>query len=124
MTGSTRIAAMTNQRTAVVGGGASGIGYAAAAALASRGHRGVITGRHEATLAAAARALNAGAGNRAEHAAADRALGSSLGADVAAPDSAVEVITHVEAEWGGPDVLVANAGGPPPARILDISDDQ
>lgn len=34
------------------------------------------------------------------------------------PDSADDVI----ADAGGPEVLILNAGGPPPGRILDVSD--
>ncbi len=41
-------------RTALVGGGASGIGHAVAGRLAGSGDRVVITGRHADTLEAAA----------------------------------------------------------------------
>jgi 3-oxoacyl-[acyl-carrier protein] reductase len=41
--------------------------------------------------------------------------------DTAAAASAVE---QVEQEHGPLDILVLNAGGPPPARVLDATDDQ
>jgi len=41
-------------------------------------------------------------------------------ADMSAPDSAQAVI----ADAGEPDVLILNAGGPPPGRILDVSDER
>ena len=43
--------------------------------------------------------------------------------DMSAPDSAEAVIADAAARFGGPDVLVLNAGGPPPGRILDVGDE-
>ncbi|HEY1916235.1 MAG TPA: SDR family oxidoreductase [Streptosporangiaceae bacterium] len=100
------------QRTALVGGGAAGIGYAIAARLAPA-HRVVITGRHADTLEKAAARLR-------EQAGADV---GTLVSDVADPDSAGAVMSAVADRYGPPDVLVLNAGGPPPGRILDVTDD-
>jgi 3-oxoacyl-[acyl-carrier protein] reductase len=68
----------------------------------------VITGRRPDALEAAALRLKRDTGGDA----------GWIVADMAAPDSARAVI----ADAGDPDVLVLNAGGPPPGRILDVSD--
>ena len=99
-------------RTALVGGGASGIGYAIAAKLAPA-HRVVITGRRAGPLDSAAIRLKETTG----------ATVGTLVSDVAAPDSAAAILDAVKAQYGPPDVVVLNAGGPPPGRILDIADD-
>jgi 3-oxoacyl-[acyl-carrier protein] reductase len=63
----------------------------------------VITGRHASALEAAAARLGPGVGTHV--------------ADIGAPD-AVDAVSAVR-----PDVLILNAGGPPPGRILDVADD-
>lgn len=98
-------------RTALVGGGAAGIGFAVAARLAPT-HRVVITGRHREPLEKAAARLRERTG----------AVVGTLVSDIAAPDAAA-AMDAVTARYGPPDVLVLNAGGPPPGRILDVADD-
>ena len=99
-------------RTALIGGGASGIGYAIAARLAPV-HRVVITGRRAGLLEAAALRLKETTG----------APVGTLVSDVAAPDTAAVTLDAMTARYGPPDVVVLNAGGPPPGRILDVGDD-
>src|SRR5258706_13414998 len=99
-------------RTALVGGGATGIGRAVAEQLARTGHRVVIAGRRADVLDAAAKQLHADTGAEVE----------ALVGDVSAPDSA-SVVEEVERRHGGVDVLVLNAGGPPPGRILELTDE-
>ncbi|MFI5909482.1 SDR family oxidoreductase [Dactylosporangium sp. NPDC051541] len=79
---------------ALVGGGASGIGFAIAARLAAT-HDVTIMGRHAETLEPAAKRIGA----------------TALVADITDPPPL------------RPDVLILNAGGPPPGRILDIGDE-
>jgi len=98
-------------RTALVGGGAVGIGFAVAARLAPT-HRVVIAGRRRERLEKAAAALRERTG---------REVGT-LVADIAAADAA-SALDAMTAGYGPPDVLVLNAGGPPPGRILDVTDD-
>ncbi|WP_300007809.1 SDR family oxidoreductase [Pseudonocardia sp.] len=98
-------------RTALVGGGASGIGHAVAAQLAKDGYRVVITGRRPDALDAAVSALGGGDV-------------SALVNDMADPDAAAAALAEVQRRHGALDVLVLNAGGPPPGRILDVTDDQ
>jgi len=104
--------ATINTRTALVGGGAAGIGYAIAARLAPT-HRTVITGRHAESLNAAATRLKEQTG---------AAVGTIV-SDLAAPDTAAAAWDELTGRYGAPDVLVINAGGPSPGRILDVDDD-
>ena len=106
--------AAISKRTALVGGGSAGIGYAAAEQLARSGHQVVVTGRREGALLAAASVLRENTG----------ALVEALVNDVSQPGSAEAALAWVEERHGALDVLVLNAGGPPPGRILDVGDDQ
>jgi 3-oxoacyl-[acyl-carrier protein] reductase len=100
-------------RTALVGGGSSGIGRATAEALVAAGLRVAITGRNAEVLSLAAKELSGEDGHV-----------EPVVADMADPASAEAVVDHVERRWGGIDVLVLNAGGPPPGRVLEVTDDQ
>jgi 3-oxoacyl-[acyl-carrier protein] reductase len=98
--------------TALVGGGARGIGRAAAGLLAQRGTDVVITGRTESDLVDASKEITARTGSRVDY----------LVADVSAGDGAA-TIARAERILGSFDVVVLNAGGPPPGRVLDLDDD-
>ena len=95
-------------RIALVGGGASGIGYATAGQLVLAGHRVVLAGRRPAVLGAAAGRLGPETG--------------TVVYDIADPDRAESALAEVEDRYGPPDILVLNAGGPPPGRILELDD--
>ena len=97
-------------RTALVGGGAGGIGQAAAAALLAAGHRVVLAGRHVDTLRAAA--------DRLSH---DPSQIDYLVCDFADPEAG-RAVEAIEERHGALDILVLNAGGPPPGRVLEIDD--
>jgi 3-oxoacyl-[acyl-carrier protein] reductase len=99
-------------RTALVGGGGTGIGYAVAEQLLLAGHRVVITGRRAEVLDQAAARLRARTGGTVDQ----------LVSDIREPGAAKSVIAEVEAAHGALDVLVLNAGGPVPGRIIDIDD--
>ncbi|MDO0929952.1 SDR family oxidoreductase [Streptomyces sp. TG1A-8] len=102
----------SSSRIALVGGGASGIGYATADQLASAGHGVVLAGRSAETLEAAAARLRERTG----------AVVGTLVHDIADPDLAERAVAQVEARYGRLDIMVLNAGGPPPGRILDVDD--
>jgi 3-oxoacyl-[acyl-carrier protein] reductase len=104
--------AIITTRTALVGGGAGGIGYAIAARLAPT-HRVVITGRSAGSLHTAARRLRDRTG---------AAIGTLI-SDIAAPGTAASTMEAMTARYAAPDVVVLNAGGPPPGRILDVTDE-
>jgi 3-oxoacyl-[acyl-carrier protein] reductase len=73
----------------------------------------VITGRRAEPLEAAAARLRERAGAEV----------GTLVSDIAAAESATAAMEAMTTGYGPPDVLVLNAGGPPPGRILDITDE-
>ena len=72
----------------------------------------VITGRHPQALEKAAAGLRERTGAEV----------GTLVSDIAGADAAA-ALDGMTARYGQPDVLVLNAGGPPPGRILDVTDD-
>ena len=48
----------------------------------------------------------------------------AIPADVTEPDAPARLVAATVERFGGIDILVANAGGPPPARALDVEDAQ
>nr|WP_275888185.1 SDR family oxidoreductase [Nonomuraea lactucae] len=97
-----------------MGGGATGIGHAAAEHLARTGYRVVIAGRRAEALDAAAVRLRERSG----------AAVHTVVCDVSRADSAEAAVSEVDSRYGPLGVLVLNAGGPPPGRILEIGDEQ
>lgn len=106
--------AAINARNALVGGGSAGIGYAVAEQLLRSGHRVVITGRRAERLESAALRLGGDTGG----------LVHALVNDVSEPKSAATALDVVESRYGALDVLVLNAGGPPPGRVLEVEDER
>jgi len=97
--------------TALVAASSSGLGKAAAAALAEEGANVVINGRDADRLERTAAALRESAAGEVYPVAADLT-------DPAAVEALVETTV---AEFGGIDHLVTNAGGPPSGPFLDTS---
>jgi 3-oxoacyl-[acyl-carrier protein] reductase len=99
-------------RVALVTASSKGLGRGAAEALAAEGCSVVINARSADALA--------------ETEAAVRSLGADVLAipgDVTDP-SMPGVLVDAAVEWkGGLDILVPNAGGPPPGRALDVDDE-
>lgn len=101
-------------RVALVTAASKGLGRATAEALAAEGARVVICARGaEAVFEAKEALLAAGARD---------ALG--LVEDVTDPAAPARLVAATLRRFGRLDVLVGNAGGPPPGRALDVSDDQ
>jgi 3-oxoacyl-[acyl-carrier protein] reductase len=88
----------------VVGGATSGLGHASAVALAAAGCDLVLWARNRESLASVAGAIGSDFGVRVVH----------VAADAADPEAAATVAGVAEAELGGVDICVLNAGGPPP----------
>ncbi|HEY2044293.1 MAG TPA: SDR family oxidoreductase [Jatrophihabitans sp.] len=90
-------------KLAVVGGATSGLGLASAHALAEQGCRLLLWSRNEQQLDAAARQIAERHGTQV----------LIVAADASDPSAAATVATAAETA-GGADILVLNAGGPPP----------
>ena len=86
--------------------GSKGLGRACAVALHAEGAQVAICGRDKATVEATA----------AEHGLVP------IVADVSSPEGAAGFVRDARVALGGIDVLVPNAGGPPPGRFADVTD--
>jgi 3-oxoacyl-[acyl-carrier protein] reductase len=100
-------------KVALVTASSRGLGRASAAALAAEGAAVAICGRDEVSLRGTEAEL---AGSGAD------VLG--IVADVTRPDAPGELVAATLERFGCLDVLVANAGGPPQGRSLDVADEQ
>ncbi len=93
-------------RRAAVAAASRGLGLATATALAAEGVRVAICGRDRTALEAAATATDL----------------VPVVADVGTPDGARGFVQAARDALGRIDILVTNAGGPPPGRFADITD--
>ncbi len=98
-------------RVALVTASSKGLGRASALALAQEGAKVVICARGEAALRDA----------EAELSAHTEVL--AVVADVTDPSSPRRLVAEAVDHFGTLDIVVANAGGPPPGRSLDVDDD-
>jgi 3-oxoacyl-[acyl-carrier protein] reductase len=87
-------------KNALVTGGTRGIGYAIAGALATAGANVAICGRDPVRLENAVRKLRDQAGNK---------VAGKL-ADVSDDTEVADLFAFMDEEWGGPDIVVNNAG--------------
>ena len=98
-------------KVAIVTAASRGLGRAVAAELAREGARVVICARQEGPLEAAAQAIRAATGAEVV----------AVPADVADPTGVERVVEAARIRFGRIDVLVTNAGGPPPGRFLELA---
>jgi 3-oxoacyl-[acyl-carrier protein] reductase len=101
-------------RTAIVGGSSSGLGYAVAELLARSGAKVMVVSRSEERVANAVDSIRAAGGGQVEGCAADFT-------DEKAP---VAVVTATREAFGDPEIVVVNGGGPPgmPATTATAED--
>lgn len=97
-----------SDRVAVVGGASSGLGRATAQALGAAGCHLLLWGRDERRLAEASAELGQSVVGRVE----------IIGADASQADCARVVADAAIQRFGRVDILVLNAGGPPPCDPL------
>ena len=102
----------TGRRVALVLAGSKGLGRACADALADSGFDVVVCARSADDTDATVAALRERG-----------SMASGVTADVSSADDLERLFAHVDEVHGRLDVLVANAGGPPPGPILDLDDD-
>lgn len=102
-------------RVALVTASSKGLGFASAMALAEDGAKVALTGRSHEALEAAAAAIVAGSGAGAEV--------LTLVGDITRPDEPARVVDATVERFGRLDILVANSGGPPPGRSLEVTDE-
>ena len=96
-------------RVAIVTAASKGLGRATAEALAAEGCKVVLNARSADLLEEVAAGL--------EHAVV-------VPGDVTDPATPRLLVDAAVEEWGRLDVVVGNAGGPPPMRALDVDDEQ
>lgn len=99
-------------RTALVTASSKGLGRAAAVALAAEGAKVVICARGEEALGEAAGAVGEAGGEVL-----------AVVDDVTDPEAPARLVASTVEHFGGLDILVGNAGGPPPGRALEVSDE-
>lgn len=98
-------------RVALLTGASSGMGFAAARALARRGARVAIASRGGTKLERAAKQLRD-----------EGAIVEEIVADVRSPESLKRLAQQTEGALGPIDVLVANGGGPPSKRAVELDE--
>jgi len=96
-------------KVALVTAASAGLGFASAKALSEEGCRVAINSHDAARLEAARTALDGDP--------------LALTADVTDPNAPAGLVASTVERFGGLDILVANAPGPPRARALDVTDD-
>lgn len=101
-------------KVALVAGSSRGLGFGVAKALALEGAQIHLGARNQESLRQAAESLRNETGAGVSFSPLDASSGNSI----------AEWIAQGAAEWGGIDLLVANAGGPSAGFFEDFSDDQ
>ncbi len=94
-------------RIALVTGASQGIGYAIAKGLVAEGAKVVISSRDREKLSAAGQEIGATA---------------SIAADVSDPEAIARLLSETRSKVGDPEILVVNAGGPPPGLAAELDD--
>lgn len=96
----------------LVTGSSRGLGYATAYALAKEGARVAINGRDETKIKSAAEKMSKETGAQV----------IGLAGDVGMADVPEKLIQRTVKEFGGLDILITNAGGPPPGTIDSLDE--
>lgn len=97
---------LKNKRT-LVGGASRGLGYSTAKVLSMEGAVVAINGRVETTLNGAASQMASETGNPVY----------AIVGDVSVENGALDIVKAATQAMGGLDILICNAGGPPPGTF-------
>jgi 3-oxoacyl-[acyl-carrier protein] reductase len=89
-------------KVALLSASSKGLGFAAAETIAAEGGRVAINGRHQASVDEAVAAIRQAGGEAA-----------GIVADVTDADAAQRLVDFAVEQFGGIDIVVTNAGGPP-----------
>jgi 3-oxoacyl-[acyl-carrier protein] reductase len=98
-------------KAALVVAGSRGLGRATAEALAAEGVRVMISSRNGASLAEVGSSLR-GAG----------ATVATTAADITEPGTPARLVAATVEAFGSVDIVIANAGGPPAGRALEVDE--
>ena len=101
-------------KRAIVMAASRGLGYASALGLAREGCHLVVCSRDQARIDAAAETIRRDTGARVK----------ALVADVSSASEAKRLVDTAVAEYGGLEIVVHNAGGPPAGETLAMTDEQ
>lgn len=104
---------LTGKR-ALVMAASRGLGYASALGLAREGCQLVICSRDQARIDSAAAAIRAETG----------ATVHAIESDVSAPGEATRLVQEAVGAFGGLEIVVHNAGGPPAGQFLQMTEEQ
>lgn len=96
----------------LVTGSSRGLGYAAALVLAKEGARVAINGRDESKIKSAVEKMSKETGAQV----------IGLAGDVSLVDVPEKLVKQTAAAFGGLDILITNAGGPPPGSIDSLDE--
>lgn len=102
---------LKNKR-ALVTGSSRGLGYATALALAREGCKVAINSRDEAKIKSIAEKTSKETGTQV----------IGLAGDVSLPDAPEKLVKQTVETFGGLDILITNAGGPPPGSIDSLDE--
>jgi 3-oxoacyl-[acyl-carrier protein] reductase len=101
-----------NDKRVLITGASRGLGHATALVLAKEGARVAINGRDEIKIKSAAEKMNRETGSQV----------IGLAGDVSHAEMPEKLIQETVREFGGLDILITNAGGPPPGSIDSLDD--
>lgn len=99
-------------KSALIIGSSRGLGYAAAQVLSQEGARVALNSRNEEELNQAADRLHLSTGGEV----------LPLVGDVGVPDTAERLVSKTVESFGGLDILITNAGGPPAGSFETFDD--
>ncbi len=99
-------------KRALVTGSSRGLGYATALALAKEGCKVAINSRDEAKIKSVAEKISKETGAQV----------IGLAGDVSLPDMPEKLVKQTVEAFGGLDILITNAGGPPPGSIDSLDE--